>query len=178
MIILAFLGNPGRKYARTRHNIGFITGEGLAAHEGIAVKQKQFKALTGAGRMAGREVLFLFPQTYMNNSGESLQAACRFYRTEPGQVIVCHDEIEYAFGRIEMKFGGGHRGHNGIRSIIQHTGSADFYRLRFGVGRPENPEFSVADYVLGRFTSEEEKKLEELLPQAWTLMRETLETMK
>ncbi len=177
MIVLAFLGNPGKKYARTRHNIGFITGEGLAAEEGIAVKQKQFKAVTGTGKIAGKEVLFLFPQTYMNNSGESVQAACRYYRTKPEQIIACHDEIEYAFGRVEMKFGGGHRGHNGIRSIIQHTGSPDFYRLRFGVGRPENPDLSVADYVLGKFFSEEEKKISELLPGVYSLITDTIRSM-
>lgn len=178
MIVLAFLGNPGRKYARTRHNIGFIVGEALAAEEGISLKQKQFKGITGTGKIAGREVLFLFPQTYMNNSGEAVQAACRYYRIEPGQIITCHDEIEYAFGRVEMKFGGGHRGHNGIRSIIQHTGSPDFHRLRFGVGRPEHPDLSVADYVLGKFFPEEEKKIEELFPSIFSLITETIKSIE
>lgn len=168
MIILAFLGNPGRKYARTRHNIGFIVGEHLASEKNVSINQKQFKGLAGKGRIGGKEVLYLFPQTYMNSSGESVLAACSYYKTEPAHIITCHDEIEYNFGRIEMKFGGGHRGHNGIRSIIQHVGSPDFYRLRFGVGRPSHPDLSVADYVLGKFLKEEEKKIEELLPQCFS----------
>jgi len=178
MIIVAFLGNPGRKYARTRHNIGFILGEHLASEKGINPKQKQFKALTGKGKIGGKEVLFLFPQTFMNNSGESLLGACSFYKTEASHIIACHDEIEYAFGRVEMKFGGGHRGHNGIRSIIQHVGSPDFYRLRFGVGRPENPELSVADYVLGKFLGEEEKQIDELLPECFSLIEEAVSSME
>ncbi len=160
MIIVACLGNPERKYAKTRHNIGFIIGKFIADYYSISIKKKAFSSITGVGSIKGNEVLLLFPETYMNNSGKSVQGALTFYKSTEKQLIVIHDEIELPFNICKHKVGGGHKGHNGLRSIIQHIGSPDFYRFRFGVGRPDNPHITVADYVLGNFTKEEMQSIE------------------
>lgn len=165
MIVIACLGNPGRKYKKTRHNIGFIAGDYLRGCWSIKLSKKFDSAETGAGRIQGLEVRLLFPQTYMNNSGMAVKRALDFHKGDSTQLIVIHDEIELAFGDIRHKFGGGHKGHNGLRSIIQHCGSPDFHRIRFGVGRPDNPHITVADYVLSKFTKDEFKSLEQLLPE-------------
>jgi PTH1 family peptidyl-tRNA hydrolase len=165
MKIIACLGNPGNKYTNTRHNIGFFVGEYLAYEYNISLSKKNFQAVVGTGKIEGSEVLLLLPQTYMNNSGQSVQAALSFYKTDVSDLIVVHDEIELTFGDCRIKKGGGHKGHNGLRSIINLTGSADFDRMRFGVGRPENPNIPVADYVLGDFTGSEVQRIKELLPE-------------
>ena len=174
MKIVAFLGNPGKKYARNRHNIGFIIGEYFASRYSIPAGQKKFSALTGTGVIERADVCLIFPQTYMNNSGEAVSQALKFYREGPDNLIVVHDEIEFVFGKFAMKFGGGHKGNNGIRSIIQHLDTADFHRLRFGVGRPENPNISVADYVLGSFLPEEMEKINGLLPEVSELLASSI----
>lgn len=177
MIIIAFLGNPEKKYYRTRHNIGFMTGEFLASREGIAVNKKAFNSVTGTGKISGKDTLLLFPQTYMNNSGVSVQKALKFYNSTPSSLIVVHDDLELPFGEIKIKYSGGHKGHNGIRSIIAETGSADFHRIRFGIGRPENPAMSVSDHVLSNFTPLEMKMLEDLIPAAITHIETLLDTI-
>ena len=146
MKIIACLGNPGRKYRKTRHNVGFIIGEFLSDFHSISVNKKQFSSITGTGKINGTDVCIIMPQTYMNNSGSAVRGAMDFYRAEIEDLIVVHDEIELPFGEVKTKFGGGHKGHNGLRSIIQHTGSADFHRIRIGVGRPENEHLTVADF--------------------------------
>ncbi len=166
MIILAFLGNPGSKYSRTRHNIGFMTGDFFASSTGIRINKKGFGAETGTGRIEGKDVLLLFPQTFMNLSGQSVAKAMDFYNVKPAELIVVHDELELPFGDIRLKTGGGHKGHNGLRSIIAETGSADFHRVRFGIGRPSNPQMDVADHVLSVFSKDEMDELPKLLPSA------------
>lgn len=166
MIILAFLGNPGSKYSRTRHNIGFMTGEYFASSYGIRINKKAFSAETGTGRIEGKDVLLLFPQTFMNLSGQSVAKAMDFYNVKPAELIVVHDELELPFGDIKLKTGGGHKGHNGLRSIIAEAGSADFHRIRFGIGRPVNPQMDVADHVLSVFSKDEMDELPKLLPVA------------
>ena len=175
MKVLACLGNPGRNYALNRHNIGFMIGEQLALDSGISLGGKLFSARSGKGVLAGKDALILLPQTFMNNSGRSVAEALLYYRAEPADLLVVHDEIELPFGDIRTKTGGGHKGHNGLRSIMQHAGTGDFHRLRFGVGRPENPEFPVADYVLSNFSPEERNLLGELIPKAAGLIRALLE---
>ena len=170
MIILAFLGNPGSKYSRTRHNIGFMTGEYFAGSSGIKVSKKAFSAETGTGRVNGRDLLLLFPQTFMNESGKSVAKAMDFHDVKHSGLIVVHDELELPFGEIKTKFGGGHKGHNGLRSIIAETGSADFHRVRFGIGRPANPQMEVADHVLSSFSREEVEALQKLIPRAVELI--------
>lgn len=170
MIIIAFLGNPGKKYSRTRHNIGFITGEFFARETGIRINKKSFMSECGTGSIDGHDALLLFPQTFMNLSGQAVKKAMDFYRTEHSGLIAVHDEIELPFAEVRTKTGGGHKGHNGLRSIIAETGSADFHRIRFGVGRPENPQMDVADYVLSNFTPEETEKIDMILPDVTRLI--------
>ena len=175
MIILAFLGNPGNKYSRTRHNIGFIFGEHFASTHGIKINKKSFSAETGTGRIEGCDTLLLFPQTFMNLSGQSVARAMDFYNVKPGELIVVHDELELPFGDIKLKTGGGHKGHNGLRSIIAESGSPDFHRIRFGIGRPVNPQMDVADYVLSNFSKDEFDKLPERISAASDLILSTIQ---
>lgn len=177
MIIIAFLGNPGKKYSRTRHNIGFMTGEFLASREGITVNKKIFNSEAGSGKIKGKDILLLFPQTYMNDSGSPVQKALKFYNSPHSSLIVVHDDLELPFGQIKVKYSGGHKGHNGIRSIIAETGSADFHRIRFGIGRPENPAMSVSDHVLSNFSPLEIEMLEDLIPEAISHIETLLDTI-
>ncbi len=164
MKIIASLGNPGKKYRNNRHNIGFLLGEAAARSANITLRKKEFSSTTGTGSIAGQAVLLLFPETFMNNSGVALRAALDYYRETPESVVVIHDEIELPFGEFRTKFGGGHKGHNGLRSIVQHIGTSDFHRLRFGVGRPPHAGMTVADYVLSDFSGEELERIREILP--------------
>jgi PTH1 family peptidyl-tRNA hydrolase len=160
--LLVGLGNPGPRYERTRHNIGFRVAEDAARKLGATLSlESRWNALAGKAR----EVAVLLPQGFMNLSGESVGAAARFWKVPPGEIVVVHDEIDLEFGRIQVKQGGGDAGHNGLRSIRQHLGTGETVRLRFGVGRPP-PQWEGADWVLGRFSSEEEQALGELIPQA------------
>ena len=164
MKIIACLGNPGKKYRKNRHNIGFLLGESIVHLAGLSPGKRDFSATTSSGIIAGDPVLFLFPETFMNNSGLSVRAALDYFRQTAANLIVIHDEIELPFGEVRTKFGGGHKGHNGLRSIIQHTGTADFHRIRLGVGRPPHPDMAVADYVLSDFTPDELEALARLVP--------------
>lgn len=155
MKIIAGLGNPGRKYAANRHNIGALIAGEISRHFSVLLKDDVFSSITGKGKINGESVLIILPQTYMNNSGIAIKAALDYYREDPGSLVVIHDEIELPFGDYRYKFGGGHKGHNGIRSIIQHTGTPDFHRIRVGVSRPRDGERAVADHVLSDFTQEE-----------------------
>ncbi len=170
MKIIAFLGNPGRKYSRNRHNAGFIIGKIFADKFNISVKKKDFHSECGTGKIEGSDVLIIFPDTYMNKSGLAVSEAVNYYNTSPEDLIAVHDEIELPFGEIRTKTGGGHKGHNGLRSIIQHIDSADFNRIRIGVGRPGNPNIDVADYLLSDFTDEELARIKELAPQIINLI--------
>jgi peptidyl-tRNA hydrolase, PTH1 family len=174
MKIIACLGNPGTGYRRNRHNIGFIIGEHLADALGIRIDRKAFSSKCGAKSESGEEMLILFPQTFMNHSGVAVGEALRYYRSDPGNLIVVHDEIELPFGEVRLKFGGGHKGHNGLRSIMQHLDTGDFHRIRFGVGRPDNPHLSVADYVLSDFSADEMEKITGLLPIVQNMISDVL----
>lgn len=163
MKIIACLGNPGKKYSKNRHNIGFIVGEYLLRKNSSPSFRSKFNSQYATCNYNGEEVVFLFPQTYMNKSGESVEAARNFFKLNVEDVIVIHDELELPFGDIRLKKGGGHKGHNGIRSIASVLGSPDFYRVRFGIGRPSNPNIPVSDFVLSDFTKDEAARLEELV---------------
>lgn len=173
MKIIACLGNPGKKYAGNRHNAGMIVGMAIADMYSIAVNKKEHDALTGSGSIEGYDCLFVLPQTYMNNSGIAVHKVLSFYKETPDNLIVLHDEIELQFGHVKIKFGGGHKGHNGIRSIQQHLGTPDFYRIRIGVGRPADNTL-VADYVLSDFTPEEKNHLHQLTHKAQSLLHNWL----
>ncbi len=156
------LGNPGEQYARTRHNIGFMLAERLASEAGITLKRKGHQGLYGTGRISGHEVTVLLPQTFMNLSGVSVGSACKSLGIAPGDLIVAHDDIDLPFGTLRIKVGGGHGGHNGIRSIRATLGTGDFVRVKLGVGRP-HPDGDVAGYVLSPFSAMERSSLEDVL---------------
>jgi peptidyl-tRNA hydrolase, PTH1 family len=160
--LLVGLGNPGPKYERTRHNIGFRVALEAARKLGVALgTESRWNALVGK---AG-DIAVLLPQGYMNLSGEAVGQAARFWKVPESEIAVVHDEIDLELGRIQVKQGGGDAGHNGLRSIRQHLGSGETLRVRFGVGRPPL-QWEGADWVLAKFTAEEEKALEELVPVA------------
>lgn len=165
MWMVAGLGNPESKYDGTRHNIGFAVVDRLADRASAIIGDKKFKARVGRGRIAGEDVLFIQPQTYMNLSGESVGPALGFYKLKTRQLIVVHDELDKPFGRIELKDGGGHGGHNGLRSLKRHLPDDRFARIRVGIGRPP-PEWDPADYVLSRFSNQEQTELPEVIDAA------------
>jgi PTH1 family peptidyl-tRNA hydrolase len=150
-LLVVGLGNPGREYARHRHNVGHMVADELARRHGGSWRSK-FSGQLAEIRLDGHKVALLKPETYMNDSGRAVGAATRFYKLEPGEVLVVHDEGDFDLGRLELKAGGGLAGHNGLRSIAQHLKTQDFLRLRIGVGRPERGDpRPLADYVLSDF---------------------------
>ena len=165
MRLLVGLGNPGPKYERTRHNIGFRVAQEAARTLGAALDQTRWNAVLGTGRSAGEAVAVLLPQTFMNLSGESVGHAARFWKAGPDAIVVAHDDMDLEFGRLQVKVGGGDGGHNGLKSLKQHLGTAEFVRVRFGVGRPPQG-WDPSDYVLGKFNGDEENQLDELIPMA------------
>lgn len=172
MRLVVGLGNPGRKYARTRHNAGFLVVERLASRWGLDVSRKQLGALVGEGRVRDIPVLLALPQSFMNLSGQPVRGLLDFYKGAPQDVLVVHDEVDLPFGTLRLKSGGGHGGHNGLRDLVRHVG-ADFGRLRFGVSRP--PEgWDTADYVLGAWTADEEARLPDLVDRACDALEATL----
>ena len=174
MKLVVCLGNPGRKYRKNRHNVGMTVGDHLAKKYDIRVKKKQHSSITGEGNIEGYRVALYYPQTYMNRSGIAVNQAMQHYRVSHDDLVVLHDEIELPFGEVRDKFGGGHKGQNGLRSIIQETGSADFFRIRIGVGRPDNPHMTVADWVLSNFTGEELKMMDQVAETAIDLLASCL----
>ena len=161
MRLLVGLGNPGPKYERTRHNVGFRVAAEAARKLGAALgSDSRWNALVGKAQ----DIAVLLPQAYMNVSGEAVAQAARFWRVPPEGIVVVHDEIDLEFGRIQVKQGGGDAGHNGLRSIREHLGGGTM-RVRFGVGRPPE-QWEGADWVLAKFSPEEEKALQELVPLA------------
>jgi len=165
MKILVGLGNPGAKYERTRHNAGFMVIDGLARELGVDLSQKKHYALVGRGRIEGEETVLAEPQTYMNESGRSVGALLRAAYADISDLIIVHDELDLPLGTVRVKIGGGHGGHNGLRSIIEHAGSPDFIRVRIGIGRPL-PNGDVADYVLSPFPAGESQALPDILARA------------
>ena len=152
--IIVGLGNPGRKYRLHRHNIGFLVVDAIAKREGIRIWRRSCKAQIGKGELSGVPVLLAKPQTYMNRSGESVALLLQRYHTSLESCIVVHDDLDLERGQIKVKQGGGHGGHNGLRSIIERCG-ADFLRVRIGIGRPESGEDPAA-YVLKNFSGSTE----------------------
>jgi PTH1 family peptidyl-tRNA hydrolase len=152
--LVAGLGNPGREYARTRHNVGHMVADELARRHGASFRSK-FSGELADLRLDGARVALVKPLTYMNESGRSVAAAVRFYKLEPERLLVVHDEVDLDLGRLQARLGGGLAGHNGLRSVAQHLGTAEFGRLRVGVGRPGRGDpRPVADYVLSPFDDE------------------------
>ncbi|MFL5309825.1 MAG: aminoacyl-tRNA hydrolase [Myxococcales bacterium] len=177
MRLLVGLGNPGAKYERTRHNLGFRIAQLAAEKLGLSLDQTRWNAVLGTGRVRGEQIAIVLPQTFMNLSGESVGHAARFWKIDPGELVVAHDDLDLALSRVQVKVGGGDGGHNGLKSLRQHLRGhhemvsprgdtvPDFVRVRFGIGRPPQG-WDPADFVLARFTEEEEKVVGELLPVA------------
>ncbi|NAZ35966.1 aminoacyl-tRNA hydrolase [Rubellimicrobium sp. CFH 75288] len=155
------LGNPGPRHAGNRHNIGFMALDRIAEAHGIGPWRSRFQGLVADGVIGGERVLLLKPQTFMNLSGQSVAEAARFHRIAPAEIVVFHDEIDLPPGRLKVKDGGGHAGHNGLRSIQAHLGP-DFRRVRLGVGHPGHKD-AVAGYVLHDFAKAEAGWLDDLL---------------
>ena len=161
MQLWAGLGNPGAQYAANRHNIGFMALDRIAQDHGFSPWRSRFQGELAEGMLSGRKVLLLKPQTYMNLSGQSVQAALGFYKLSPADLTVFHDELDLEPGRMRVKQGGGHAGHNGLRSIAQHLG-ADYARVRLGIGHPGHKD-RVSAYVLSDFAKAESAWLDALL---------------
>ncbi len=161
--LIVGLGNPGPEYQRARHNIGWLALDELVREAGAIGVKKKFQGEYARASFAGRECVLLRPMTFMNESGRSVQPAAAFFRVAPRDVIVLHDELDLPLGDVRVKVGGGHAGHNGLRSIIEHLGTPDFVRVRLGVGRPP-VDFTgdVADYVLSGFATSERARAEDM----------------
>jgi peptidyl-tRNA hydrolase, PTH1 family len=150
-LLVAGLGNPGREYAATRHNIGWLVVDELAVRRDGSWRSK-FSGRLAEVRLGDRRLALLEPETYMNESGRSIGAAARFFKVDPGALLVVHDDVDLDEGRLQARLGGGLAGHNGLRSISQALGTQDFLRLRIGVGRPGRGDLrSIADFVLSGF---------------------------
>lgn len=160
-VLVVGLGNPGSRYAETRHNIGFLVVDELARRYGIALTSTRWDGFFGEGRIEEKRVALLKPQTYMNLSGRSVAPACRYLAIERGELIVLHDDVDLDGGRIRLKWAGGNAGHNGLRSIDATLGTADYFRVRMGVGRPAFG--TVRDYVLGRYSESERAVLPDVV---------------
>jgi PTH1 family peptidyl-tRNA hydrolase len=161
MQLLVGLGNPGDKYARNRHNIGFMAADAIARRHRFSPWREKFKGLIAEGTIGGEKVLLLKPQTYMNNSGDAIQAAMSFYKLEPADVTVFYDELDLTPGKVRVKRGGGNGGHNGLRSIDPQIG-IDYRRVRLGIGHPGHKD-RVMPHVLGDFAKVDESWVTELL---------------
>lgn len=168
MHLLVGLGNPGARYARTRHNVGFRVAERAAVRAGVPIERKLYGALVGEGTLAGKKVMFALPQQFMNVSGQAVASIVGFYKIPAAEVVVAHDDMDLPFGRLRVRSGGGHGGHNGIRDLIRVLGP-DFVRVKVGVGRPP-AGWDPADYVLAPWTSEEASRLDDLVDQAAAAM--------
>jgi len=161
MKLFAGLGNPGAAYAGHRHNIGFMASDRIAADHGFSPWRSRFQGLAAEGRLGEDKVILLKPQTFMNLSGQSVAEALRFYKLTPADLVVFHDELDLAPGKARVKAGGGHAGHNGLRSIHSHLGDA-YGRVRLGIGHPGHKD-AVAAYVLHDFSKADRDWLEDLL---------------
>ena len=161
------LGNPGKEYERTRHNVGFRTIDLLAADLGVPVNRLKFRALVSpAVTCGGKKIILMKPQTFMNNSGEAVKLAGAFYKLPPERILVISDDISLAVGRIRVREEGSAGGHNGLKSIIAMLDSQAFPRVKIGVGAKPHPDYDLADWVLSRFSAQEEKALAPALENA------------
>ena len=166
MYLIAGLGNPGREYVGTRHNIGFEAADALCSKFDIKFNKEKFRAVFGSGTIAGEKVIVAKPQTYMNNSGEAIKEAADFYKIPPEKVIVIFDDISLPTGMLRIRLKGSAGGHNGIKSIIWHLNSDNFPRLKIGVGNRKDPDSDLKDYVLGKFSKEDVETIKETMKRA------------
>jgi peptidyl-tRNA hydrolase, PTH1 family len=161
MKLLVGLGNPGSKYARNRHNVGFMAVDAIRDHHSLGPWRRRFQGLASDGDIDGERVLLLKPETFMNDSGQAVGEAARFLKIQPADVIVLHDELDILPGKLKIKTGGGNAGHNGLRSTSAHIGN-EYVRLRIGIGHPGNKD-AVIHYVLGDFAKADQQWLDDTL---------------
>ena len=161
--IVTCLGNPGKQYENTRHNVGFITADKIAEKRGFKIDRLRFQSLTGEVMIAGKKVLFLKPTTYMNLSGQAVVEAMNFYKVPIEKVIVIHDDVSLAPGRLRIRQKGSDGGHNGLKNIIYLSGKNTFPRVKIGVGDKPHPEYDMADWVLGVPNADDRKLIEEAI---------------
>jgi peptidyl-tRNA hydrolase, PTH1 family len=162
MLLLVGLGNPGARYARQRHNVGFMAVDAVARAHRFAPWRSKFSSLVSEGLLGDGKVLLQKPQTFMNLSGHAVAEAARFYKVPLQQIVVCHDELDLVAGKVRIKTGGGVAGHNGLRSVAEQLGSRDFKRVRIGIGHPGDKE-RVTGHVLGDFAAADREWLARLL---------------
>ena len=157
--LIVGLGNPGQQYEKTRHNAGFLFLDRLASELGVFwVSQSKFQCSLAEANIGNTSVMLLKPTTFMNRSGESVGKVARYYKVMPEEILVVHDELDFNPGVLRLKISGGHAGHNGLRDIISHLGSNEFYRLRIGIGRPDQKQ-DVANFVLSQPTKLESEMI-------------------
>ncbi len=169
--IIAGLGNPGIKYEMTRHNAGFLSMDLLALEEDFNIKKLKHHALLNDVVINGKRCLVMKPQTMMNNSGEAIGEAAKFYKIPPENIIIVYDDISLNVGKIRIRRKGSAGGHNGIKSIISHLGTENFPRVKVGVGQKPDPEYDLAAWVLGRFPKEQEPELKTALENSTKAIR-------
>jgi PTH1 family peptidyl-tRNA hydrolase len=168
--LIAGLGNPGTKYTGNRHNIGFMCVDRFAYDSNLTFTRSNSRAIIVEGRIAGHDIVLAKPQTFMNNSGESIGRLVRKFKVKFENLIIVHDDLDLPLGRIRIRLGGSSGGHNGINSIVQHIGNQEFIRVRVGIGRPngqetgKNGEDDVINHVLGDFNAEEKTIMQEVIP--------------
>lgn len=165
-LLIVGLGNPGSRYAATRHNVGFMTVDELARRHGLRFSTKQADAEIARGELEGTRVIIAKPQTFMNNSGRAVGALARFYKLPASRVVIIYDELDLPVGTIRMRGKGSANGHNGLKSVIQHLGTQEFPRIRIGISRPAITDHKQIDWVLGRFTKDEQEVMDDTIPRA------------
>lgn len=165
MHLVIGLGNPGRKYDKTRHNVGFLVADRLAARWGGACDKAQLGALVGKVRVRDHEVVIAKPQSFMNLSGQPAVSLRGYYKVTNAEIIAVHDDLDIPFGQVRVKIGGGHGGHNGLRDLNSRLGDGNYVRVRVGVSRPP-PGWDPADYVLGAWDTAEQRDLDEIVDRA------------
>ena len=163
--LLVCLGNPGKEYANTRHNIGFLAADALEKRTGVKFNKLKYRALTGEVTLGGQRVLVVKPQTYMNLSGEAVKLAGGFYKIPPERILVLYDDVSLPLGKLRIRASGSAGGHNGIKNIIAHLGTDAFPRIKVGVGAPQR-EDGLVDWVIGSFTASERKVVDAAIDRA------------
>ena len=164
--LLVCLGNPGKEYANTRHNIGFLAADALEKRTGVKFNKLKYRALTGEVTLGGQRVLVVKPQTYMNLSGEAVKLAGGFYKIPPERILVLYDDVSLPLGKLRIRASGSAGGHNGIKNIIAHLGTDAFPRIKVGVGAPEGADRDLVDWVIGNFTQSQRKVVDEAIDRA------------
>ena len=164
--LLVCLGNPGKEYANTRHNIGFMAADALERRTGVKFNKLKYRALTGEVTLGGQRVLVVKPQTYMNLSGEAVKLAGGFYKIPPDHILVLYDDVSLPLGKLRVRGSGSAGGHNGIKNIIAHLGTDAFPRIKVGVGAPEGADRDLVDWVIGNFTQAQRKVVDEAIEKA------------